>query len=91
MPKKSRSRSRRVCSKSKSHCTKAGLKAELKRRGYSKGTLARLGNIGVKTKSGRERTKSALINAIMKYRVHTVARKLGITLVSKRRHLRKHK
>jgi hypothetical protein len=82
------SKKRHACSKDKSRCTKAGLKAELKLRAYSAATLARLAGVGVRSKTGKLRTRKVLINYIMKKRAGRVARMLGISLI---RHYRKHK
>jgi hypothetical protein len=73
----------KTCAKKKSTCTKKGLKAELKARAYSKGHLAKLARSSTVTKTGLKRTKTSLINIILRKKARSVARKLGLTLVTK--------
>lgn len=76
----------RVCAKSGSTCTKKGLKAELRRRKFSKSHLAQLAHVSVKKANGSERTKKTLISLIVNGRTaRGVARLLGLTLAGKRR------
>lgn len=75
----------RVCAKSGSTCSKKGLKAELRRRKFSKSHLARLAHVSVKKADGSERTKKTLISLIVNSRkARGVARLLGLTLAGKR-------
>ncbi len=88
--RKSRKLGPRVCARSGSYCSKKGLKAELRRRKFTHKHLAELAGLSLYKANGKMRTKKSLINSIVNGRkASTVARKLGITLMGKRRSSRR--
>jgi len=75
---------RKVCGQYKSYCTVKGLKAHL--HAMSVGQIKRLAGsmrVGLHSKkTGQERTKKALINIFLKRKKATVARHLGVHLIT---------
>lgn len=72
-----------MCAKTASYCTLKGLKAHL--HAMSSGqikSLARSCDISLKNKLGHLRTKKTLILTFLKRKKHSVARKLGIHLIT---------
>jgi len=81
--RRSSSKRRKVCAKHHSYCTLKGLKAHLHAKSHAAiKRLASMHRVSHHSKTGLVRTKKTLIGILMKRKKRSIARLLGITLIT---------